>query len=251
MKESSADFTNTFRLLCEVVVMESDDKRDEDIVKLFTGQCQSASDLKKKDRSGIDTQQLEMMIMIAQRNPAVLQQIGVTMEQLQNEVKRAKENMAKGEMTQEEKIEKDQKLWSSWIEKYRKRLLKEFETVGEEEKREWFLKRVSKMKEHNPKFILRNHIAQNAIKAAEGGDYSEVRRVLTILQNPYSDDVQFDLKEKNDVNSTEESDVNKSKNETLVEAAQACSSAADTSDSTSLDRYACKPPSWAMDLRVT
>jgi hypothetical protein len=35
------------------------------------------------------------------------------------------------------------------------------------------------------RFILRNYIAQNAIEAAEKGDYSEVRRVLKILENPY------------------------------------------------------------------
>ena len=39
------------------------------------------------------------------------------------------------------------------------------------------------------RFILRNYIAQNAIEAAEKGDYSEVRRVLKILENPYSDDI--------------------------------------------------------------
>ena len=39
------------------------------------------------------------------------------------------------------------------------------------------------------RFILRNYIAQNAIDAAEKGDYSEVHRVLKVLQNPYSDDL--------------------------------------------------------------
>lgn len=39
------------------------------------------------------------------------------------------------------------------------------------------------------RFILRNYIAHNAIEAAEKGDYSEVRRVLKILENPYSDDI--------------------------------------------------------------
>lgn len=39
------------------------------------------------------------------------------------------------------------------------------------------------------RFILRNYIAQNAIDAAEKGDFSEVRRVLEILQTPYSEDL--------------------------------------------------------------
>ena len=39
------------------------------------------------------------------------------------------------------------------------------------------------------RFILRNYVAQIAIDAAEKGDYSEVRRVLSLLENPYSDDI--------------------------------------------------------------
>ena len=37
------------------------------------------------------------------------------------------------------------------------------------------------------RYILRNYMAQNAIAAAETGDYSEVRRVLKLLQRPYDD----------------------------------------------------------------
>lgn len=43
------------------------------------------------------------------------------------------------------------------------------------------------------RFILRNYIAQNAIDYAEKGDYSEVHRVLKLLENPYSDSVEFEI----------------------------------------------------------
>ena len=35
--------------------------------------------------------------------------------------------------------------------------------------------------------VLRNYIAQNAIDAAEKGDYTEVQRVLKLLENPFDD----------------------------------------------------------------
>ena len=41
------------------------------------------------------------------------------------------------------------------------------------------------------RFILRNYIAQRAIDAAEKGDFSEVRRVLRLLENPFSEGVDF------------------------------------------------------------
>ena len=34
----------------------------------------------------------------------------------------------------------------------------------------------------NPLYILRNYLAQNAITAAEAGDYSEVRRLIGLIQ---------------------------------------------------------------------
>ncbi len=41
--------------------------------------------------------------------------------------------------------------------------------------------------------MLRNWIAQQAIDAAEKGDYSEVHRVLRLLENPYSDDAAVNM----------------------------------------------------------
>jgi uncharacterized protein YdiU (UPF0061 family) len=40
---------------------------------------------------------------------------------------------------------------------------------------------------HNPKYILRNHLAQKAIEQAEQGDFSEMERLIEILRRPYDD----------------------------------------------------------------
>ncbi|MGB2115785.1 MAG: protein adenylyltransferase SelO family protein, partial [Porticoccaceae bacterium] len=45
--------------------------------------------------------------------------------------------------------------------------------------------RCKSMQKINPLYILRNYMAQTAIEAAEGGDYSEVELLLKILKNPY------------------------------------------------------------------
>ncbi|MBJ9977354.1 YdiU family protein [Pseudomonas sp. S75] len=39
----------------------------------------------------------------------------------------------------------------------------------------------------NPLYILRNYLAQQAIEAAEAGDYSEVRRLHQVLSNPFAE----------------------------------------------------------------
>ena len=43
----------------------------------------------------------------------------------------------------------------------------------------------------NPQYILRNYLAQNAIAAAEGGDMSELARLLQALQNPFDERAEF------------------------------------------------------------
>jgi uncharacterized protein YdiU (UPF0061 family) len=39
----------------------------------------------------------------------------------------------------------------------------------------------------NPKFVLRNYLAQIAIEKAQNDDFSEVKRLLAVLQDPFSE----------------------------------------------------------------
>ena len=39
----------------------------------------------------------------------------------------------------------------------------------------------------NPKFVLRNHLAELAIRRAQTHDFSEVRRLLALLQSPFDE----------------------------------------------------------------
>ena len=42
----------------------------------------------------------------------------------------------------------------------------------------------------NPRIVLRNHLAQEAIVASEAGDDEPVRRLLAAVRRPYSDDAE-------------------------------------------------------------
>ena len=64
----------------------------------------------------------------------------------------------------------DRAHWATWVEKYHRRLTLEANILPREER--WNL-----MSGSNPSFILRNWIAQEAIKDAEKGQFNTVRSV--------------------------------------------------------------------------
>ncbi|MFM1714299.1 protein adenylyltransferase SelO [Aeromonas salmonicida] len=76
----------------------------------------------------------------------------------------------------------DPALWQGWLELYRVRLTRE----GSED-----AVRKAQMDAINPKFVLRNALAQQAIDAAEGGDITQFERLLAALQQPYDEQPEY------------------------------------------------------------
>ena len=73
----------------------------------------------------------------------------------------------------------DRDAFDSWFELYRQRLLQE--EHADEQRRE-------AMNTINPKYILRNYLAQQAIDAAvKDDDFSEVDKLLTLVQSPFDE----------------------------------------------------------------
>jgi uncharacterized protein YdiU (UPF0061 family) len=72
----------------------------------------------------------------------------------------------------------DRAAFDAWLIHYRKRLQQE-NSVDQARK--------IAMNHVNPKFVLRNHLAQTAIEKAQQKDFSEVKRLLHILQHPFDE----------------------------------------------------------------
>ncbi len=66
----------------------------------------------------------------------------------------------------------------AWLDRYRARLAEQVWPAAE---------RRADMLRVNPLYVLRNHLAQRAIEAAQQGDASEIDRLLSLLRDPYTE----------------------------------------------------------------
>ena len=84
--------------------------------------------------------------------------------------------------------------WNSWLKLYIERLNYEVQNVkdNKDELIKLDLRRKQVMNENNPCYVLRNYLAEEAIKKAENGDFSEARKLLSALENPYSERIEFE-----------------------------------------------------------
>ncbi len=72
----------------------------------------------------------------------------------------------------------DRDAFDAWAVTYRERLRREnsIDAIRREQ-----------MMRTNPKYILRNYLAQVAIEHAQNGDFAEVRKLLSVLERPYDE----------------------------------------------------------------
>ena len=72
----------------------------------------------------------------------------------------------------------DREAFDAWSVRYAERLRAEASVD---------VARAARMEGANPKYVLRNHLAETAIQQARGGDFGEVQRLLKVLQRPYDE----------------------------------------------------------------
>lgn len=252
MDATGCDFTNAFQCLSHVKIphhQESITERDlEKVVEFFLNECSSPQQLVQSYTPSMPPQQFQMFVQLMQQSPEILQALGMSPQALKLEMDKMEKIDKLKNMSVEEKRSADRSLWLKWLITYSRRLYEEVDTQQDVIKVNQ--ERLSTMKEHNPRFILRNHILQSAIQQAENGDFSEVQRLYKLLQTPY------------EMSSTPE----KGSNEKTVDIAKNLESKKpegieegeghgcdrdDDHEDQDIVRYYSKPPDWALTLCVT
>ncbi|XP_052008434.1 selenoprotein O1 isoform X2 [Xyrauchen texanus] len=250
MHNTGADFTNTFRSLSQISCPTQEEGEDDNeairqATELLLQQCASLEELKAANRPTMDPRELTMLLSMAQSNPALFQMLSdrKTLAQQLERLSRLKELM---DISEEQLKAKQSKDWTCWIQKYRQRLAREcefavnFKAVQEE--------RVHVMNSTNPRVVLRNYIAQNAIEAAENGDFSEVQRVLKVLERPFS--VQEGLEQPGWMGRGEVEDPGE-RDEAGEDGNTSREGIGSRAEARGLVPYDSRPPTWANEICVT
>ena len=207
MATTGADFTDTFVALTEFV--EEGNERDtssnalnalkDKIVSRCASPVERIDAIKRSLRIsrlslGLMPQQVEMIWSLLQsKESSVKAQVsdmfgGASLEVVAEEVggeKRKLDRIRRGTLdiksfettSVEEQRAKNDLLWAPWI--------NDFASIVEKYSAEQRRAAARDMRAVNPTFVLRNWVAQEAIAAAEKGDYSQVRAVLRMLETPF------------------------------------------------------------------
>uniref|UniRef100_H0XAL6 Selenoprotein O n=1 Tax=Otolemur garnettii TaxID=30611 RepID=H0XAL6_OTOGA len=182
MHLTGADFTNTFYSLSSFPT-ERESPDLEEFLAVLTAQCASLEELRLAFRPQMDPRQVSMMLMLAQSNPQLFALMG-TRANITRELERVEQQARLEQLSPDQLQSQNREHWAGWLQQYRARLDKDMEYV--EDMAAWQAEHIRVMRANNPKYVLRNYIAQTAIEAAEDSlDVPQVQRVLKLLETPY------------------------------------------------------------------
>jgi len=188
MQETFCDFTNCFRSLTLLQIPNSTEHENsrEKVENVLFQSCAQYDNVLKLIKPKFDVDQLRQFRELARENPRFESMMGQEGGPIYRELEKLDKYTEFQEQTQEDWEIKIREKWTLWLNKYEERL--QLDVKNKRASVEALNENKTKlMKNVNPKYILRNYIAQNAIEEAESGNFMEVRRVLELLKNPFED----------------------------------------------------------------
>ena len=195
MASTGADFTVTFRSFNMSRLPKSSQKPDEEFIQAIErfkqkliSVCCSLKELKDTNDAVVKSRDMQIFLMLITSSPTMLEQIGLSRGSIDRMMSHLEQRDKLKEMTEESKKASDEESWSSFIVKYSHRLSFDVSKLASGDSIDSIVaKRMSDMNANNPRVILRNHLAQNVIEAAESGDYGPVNEFVAVLMNPYDE----------------------------------------------------------------
>jgi len=189
LAKTGGDFTNSFRVLGKLV--PGDAASYDRTLQYLVSQCCSISTRLATLTLRIPEVQLRRIQQLMVEKPEMFNQPGMEEQNtlIEAEIDRLRQRDALRQQTPEAKAEADTATWRKWLDSYVQALSVELA----EAQRRWPSKSVSDLVSErtlwqngaNPRYILRNWIAQSIIEEAEKGNYAETQKCLERLRDPY------------------------------------------------------------------
>lgn len=248
MRDTGADFTNTFRALSSFSTLSESPACLEAILS----NCVSLEEHLESLAPRIPAAQLAYLAQLLKANVNLGDTTGVIQEEIERRRRRADWNG----LNEAAKRERDSRRWQEWLDRYRLMLTKQLPSFSDSSPsltlQQLERRRMKSQLAHNPKYVLRNWIAQELIEAAEKGDFSKVQQAVQLFTDPYALNEEKEQRDK-------ENQEFKSKPEQRPEEAEKASVDLSREQKEEIcrvlpaviDQYAGKPPVWARQLRVT
>ncbi|GAX75938.1 hypothetical protein CEUSTIGMA_g3381.t1 [Chlamydomonas eustigma] len=205
MHQTGSDFTNTFRQLSSIplpsknVSLTADSNGGPEagsastaLLSTIMAHRATKEELVRMADSRMPSANLQMLMLLLHRDPALLHALGTNPQAIARDIERHKRAEEIASTCEDVRLEQDTRIWTSWLQKYEERLRREAEAGAINRER------VQVMNATNPRFVLRNWLAQHAIDLAEKGDFMEVNRLLELLKSPFTEDDHDTVVEKAD-----------------------------------------------------
>lgn len=187
MSETGADFTNSFRRLNKLQINGREKIKQDisDYLNIILKECSSLDELKETVKPKFKPETLQRLLEAIQENPLILSYYGLSEDFIKNEVDNMEKFQTIRNWTMNDKKEKDSEVWTKWLNKYVERVYEDSDNIDEN-----FIKqRIELLNNNNPRFILRNHVIQEAIERVESNrDNTAAKMLLKLVENPFSDE---------------------------------------------------------------
>lgn len=243
MHKTGADYTATLRALGEAQATRAPGTRDETLEAVLENVATVREMAAAARPSSHDVGELTQMLLLARRAPHLARHVPVIEALLQQHAAAA----ALASRLPEEKEAEDRATWAAWLARYRAALASYCSAAvasgSYPTPAAWDAARFALAARHNPRYVLRNWIAQRAITKAEGLDFSEVQRVLGVMLDPYG------LRDGTSSSST--ASAGGGTGALDLRGTHAPAGQGEEDDADTANDYACRPPPWAADLKVT
>eukprot|EP00466_Bigelowiella_natans_P005672 jgi/Bigna1/77232/fgenesh1_pg.46_\ len=201
VQESSADFTISFRLLSgfvralsqEISGTSSSEKSTTEafLEAMIKETLTPYEEILESMKPRMAMNQIQMLVMMARQQPFMLQRF----PHLMSDLRKLKQLDEFQKISEEKRAESNREKWSSWLGKYRSRILQIVAAESKKYDGNVFSRIASSMDSHNPKYILRNYMLQDAISRAETHDYSGVEALLQLVRDPYAQEPAKNIKD--------------------------------------------------------